>query len=170
MPLSKNEQLLVEAINSMLNQDAKLGLAIHDEAKDTEHTFQYLHEQINDMFAVKSAELVHCESVRQAFHKVHNYKYLNDPTFLIALDKEMISTAVPAEERRRAIDFIPKIIEELQTENDAWAERDYGFNPALDEIKRINKPKQNNDFKIHDSKLNKKNVTSNVGEASPGHI
>jgi len=171
MALTKNERLLSEAIKSMLSQDAKLGLSIHDENKEldsAERGFQYLHEQIDDMFMLKAAELDHAESVTSAFRKVHGYKYLDDWTFLPAMDKEMISKAVPVVERKKALDFIPKIIDELKAEQSAWAEKDSGFNPSLDEVRDISKPEQPGTFKVHDRSLNKKNLDKpKSGDGSP---
>jgi hypothetical protein len=173
MALTKNDRLLIEGIKSMLAQDAKLGLAFHDQDKATqeaEQGFEYLHEQINDMFAVRAAELTHADSVCRAFHKVHSYKYLEDPFFQIVMDKEMISTAVPAEERNKALKFIPTIIDELRTEQREWAEKDAGFNPSLDEVKEISQPRQPSDFKIQERPLNKRNVEKpKRGNGSPAH-
>lgn len=172
MPLNKNEKLLLEAIKGMLHQDAKLGLAMHDRDTENENRrergFEYLHEQIEDMFATKAAELVHAESVCQAFHKVHSYKYLDDWSFVPAMIKEMTATAVPAAERQKAAEFIPSIIEELRAEQRDWAEKDSGYNPALDEVRKVSKPEQPNDFKIHERPLNKRNVDKpEHGDGSP---
>lgn len=169
MPLTQNEQLVLEAINSLLQQDAKLGLAIHtNEFDSAERGYEYLHGQIDEMFAIKAADLVHAESVCQAFHKVHNYKYLDDPTFKTAMEKEMVAVAVPAEERKKALGFIPSIISELKEERRAWSEKDAGFNPRLDEIKSVSKPAQPGDFAIHDAGgFNKSNMTWDKGNASP---
>lgn len=173
MGLNKNERLLVEGIKSMLQQDAKLGLAFHDqntpEAKQDWRGYQYLHEQIDDMFLLKAAELTHAESVTAAFRKVHGYKYLEDWTFLPAMEKEMVAKAVPREERIKALEFIPKIVEELRTEHQIWAEKDSGFNPKLDEIRQVSKPEQDNNFKVHNRPLNKRNIDkAEHGDASPG--
>lgn len=171
--LNKNEKLLVEGITSMLHQDTKLGLAFHDQDKkedQAEQGYQYLHEQIDDMFLLKAAELQHSESVTAAFRKIHGYKYLEDWTFMPAMDKEMINKAVPREERMKALEFIPKIVEELRSEQHIWSERDSGFNPKLDEIRKVSQPKQNGKFNIHDRSLNKKNVEKpERGDGSPSH-
>jgi len=171
MPLNDNERLLVEAVKSMLSQDAQLGLSIHANdpyAGQDWRGLEYLHGHINEMFLVKAAELVHAEGVCQAFGKVHSYKYLDDPTFSTAMEKEMVAQAIPAEERNKALGFIPKIIEELKEDQREWAEKDSGFNPKLDEIKEMSKPEQPLDFTIHDREgYNNKNVMSRLGEASP---
>ncbi len=172
--LNKNEKLLVEAITSMLQQDAKLGLALHDQdpagqaAGKAERGFEYLHNQIDEMFMLKAAELTHAESVCQAFHKVHNYKYLDDHSFPEVMNREMLSTAVPAAERSQALGFIPKIIDELRGEQRAWAERDSGLSPHLDEIRRVSQPKQNLEHKIEKRSLNARNITKpKRGDGSP---
>lgn len=170
MPLNKNEKLLVEAINTMFTQEAKLGLSLHDDdtQQKAERNFQYLHEQIDDMFAVRAAELLHAESVCRAFRKVHGYKYLDDWTFPIVMDKEMVNNAVPVVERKKAIEFLPKIIDELRAEQSVWAEKDFGFNPALDEVRKTSKPKQPLEFETHDRSLNKRNIDkTKSGDASP---
>lgn len=175
MPLNDNERLLVEAIKSLLKQEAELGLSIHKSSTTPEDQQQklstnYLHEQINDMFTFKAAELTHAESICQAFHKVHNYKYIDDHTFVKAMDREMASTAVPAMERKKALDFIPSIIEELRTEQNEWAERDSGFNPRLDEIIKSSKPEQPLNFNIESRRLNTKNITTpEIGDGKPAH-
>lgn len=173
MPLNKAEKMLVEGIQNMLQQDAKLGLSFHDsDEKDqkAERGYQYLHEQIDDMFLLKAAELDHAESVTSAFRKVHGYKYLEDWTFMPTMEKEMVSRAVPVAERRKALGFIPEIAEELRSEQHVWSERDAGFNPKLDEVRKVSKPKQDGKFKIHDRPLNKRNVNKpEKGDGSPAH-
>lgn len=171
MSLDQNEQLLLEAVKSMLSHDAKLGLSIHDKDEYKEHDWrglEYLHEHINEMFLVKAADLTHAEGVCQAFNKVHSYKYLDDPSFSTAMEKEMVAQAIPANERAKALNFIPKIIKELKEDQKEWAEKDSGFNPLLDEIKELSKPEQPNEFEIHDMDgYNDKNVKSKFGDASP---
>jgi hypothetical protein len=171
--LNKAERMLLESIKSMLKHDSKLGLAIHDnnETEQQKHDWRgdaYLHEQIEDMFQVKAAELVHAESIYQAFNKVHSYKYLDDPTFSEAMSKEMTATAVPASERIKALNFIQEIIEELKAEQLWWAEKDAGFNPKLDEIRDISKPEQPLNFEIQTRSLNNRNIkTQKYGNGSP---
>ncbi len=171
MGLNKDERLLVEGIKSLLQQDAKLGLSAHaeDHAEEkADPSFQYLHEQIDEMFLLRAAELTHSESVTAAFRKVHGYKYLEDWTFLPTMDKEMVSKAVPMAERRKALEFIPKIVEELRSEHHLWAERDSGFNPKLDEVRSVSRPEQKGEFKVHDKPINKKNVEKpKKGDGSP---
>lgn len=172
MSLNENEKLLLEAVQSMLQQDAKLGLSIHDEDlksfDSAERGYEYLHGQIAEMFALKSAELTHADGINQSFRKVHNYKYLDDPSFKTAMQKEMVAQAIPAEEREKALGFIPSIISELKAEQIEWAEKDT-FNPDLDEIMEVSQPEQPLDFNIEevDGWSNKSNVDWDKGNASP---
>lgn len=172
MALNKNEKLVLEAVDSMLQQDAKLGLSIHDadlkSMGSAERGYEYLHGEIAEMFALKSAELTHSDGVNQAFRKVHNYKYLDDPSFKTAMQKEMVAQAVPAEERDKALGFIPSIISELKTEQTEWAEKD-AFNPDLDEIMEVSQPEQPLDFNIENVEgwSDESNVEWDKGNASP---
>lgn len=175
MALNKNERMLLEAVDSMLQQDAKLGLSIHSDTEfdSSERGYEYLHGQIDEMFALKSAELTFSDSVNQAFTKVHNYKYLDDPSFKTAMEKEMVAQAVPAEERNKALSFIPSIIEEIKEEQNEWAEKDFGFHPELQEILEVSQPDQGDmQFNIEevDGWPKESNVEWERGDASPGHI
>lgn len=170
--LNRTEKMLIEAINSMFDLDAQVGLAFHDKSELERHNeergYEYLHNQIDDMFALKAAELTHADSLNQAFHKVHSYKYLDDPTFQTAMEKELVAQAVPAHERVKAAEAIASIIKELQKEQKSWAEKDYGFNPHMDEISKVSKPEQPMDFKIHDRDgYNDSNVEWDQNDASP---
>jgi hypothetical protein len=173
--MNKNEKLLAEAVETMLQHDAKLGLKMHDvddkNLGENERGLEYLHGQIDEMFALKAAELTHANGVCQAFQKVHSYKYLDDPEFEIAMKKEMVAQAVPVEDRTKAVGFIPTIISELKEDQAEWAERDFGFNPALDDIKEASRPEQPLDFKIEEVEgwPTDANVEWVSGDASAGH-
>lgn len=174
--LNKAERMVAEAVETMLQQDAKLGLKMHDSTDtrlgETERGLEYLHGQIDEMFALKAAELIHADGVCQAFQKTHSYKYLDDPSFKTAMKKEMVAQAVPAEDREKALGFIPAIIKELKEDQKEWAEKDFGFNPALDEIKEMSQPEQPLDFAIEDVEgwPSEANVEwGEIGDASPGH-
>ena len=143
--LTDTDKLLVEAISTMLQHDAKLGLRDELNRQDlnaTERGFEYLHGNIDEMFALKAAESNFFESLCQAFNKVHCYKYLDDPTFTIAMEKELTAQGIPATERAKAANNIKQIIEELKAEKSDWAERDYGFNKDMAEIRRVSQPQQ----------------------------
>jgi len=176
MSLNKKEKMLLEAVQNMLQQDVMLGLSIHKNTDDeaylsAERGYEYLHNQIDEMFSLRAADITHTDGVCQAFHKVHSYKYLDDPSFETAMQKEMVAQGVPKEERAQAISWIPKIIEELKEEQSEWSEKDFGFHPQLDEVKDASQPEQPMDFDIED--VEDWDMESNVewkrGDASPGH-
>lgn len=173
MSLTRNERLLVEAVKTMLQQDASLGLSIHKNDKynklfNAERGMEHMHGHINEMFHLKAAELTHADGVCQAFHKVHSYKYIDDPSFLTAMEKELVAQAVPSDERSKALGFVSSIIEELSEESKEWAEKDSGFNPDLEEITNLSNIEQPSDFEVHDMDgYNDGNVDSDIGDASP---
>jgi len=169
MPMNADEQLLVEAIKSMLHQDAHLGLS-DDSVKMQPHErgFEYLHEEILDMFAIKAAELLHTESVVSAFNKTHNYKYIDDWTFMPAFIQEMVSRGVPQNERMKANKYVIDIIEQLQEENENWSERDAGFDSNLEEVRKVSQPRQASKFTNEKRRINNTNIEKPTsGDASP---
>lgn len=144
--MNENEKLLAEAIKSFLDSKAQLGLKVHEDELESnvDHSTAYLHGHINELFAHKAAELTHYDGVKQAFSKVHNYKYITDKDFLPAMDREMIAQGIPGEERKQALDFVPQIVKELDNDK-AWQVEDFGFNPDLKEIMDVSKPEQYED-------------------------
>jgi hypothetical protein len=150
--LDQNDKALLEALDNMLKDDEKLGLAHHDkdEADEAERGYEYLHNNIDDSFAVKAAELVHADSVIKAFHSIHSYKYIDDVSFREAFQKELTGMAVPAVEREKAMKFLDDVIEDLRGGHE-FAEKDAGFNPNLDEIRDVSQPvDMDDDFDIID--------------------
>lgn len=135
MAIKKSERIVCEAIDTMLRDKAALGL--QDPPKsykdEDEHSLQYLHEQINEMFAIKAAGLTHHDGACAAFRKIHNYKYVTDPTFGRSLTEEMKAQGIPAKEQEQASKYLAAIIKEMQGGSD-WCERDAGYNPNLEEI------------------------------------
>ena len=172
MALKQPEKLLLEAVKSMLQQDARLGLSIHDadlKASSAERGYEYLHNQIDEMFHLKAAELTCSEGVCQAFTKVHSYKYIDDPSFAVAMKKEMVAQGIPKEDREKALAIVPQIIEEVEVEQSEWAEKDAGFNPNMREIREASQPEQPLDFNIEEVEgwPTTANVTWDKGNASP---
>ena len=139
MTLNTAEKILVEAMESMLKHNAQLGIPKTDENENTSSDgLQQFHEQINDMFDIKAAGLVHYEGIRAAFHKVHNYKFIDSSGFGIALERELSGQGVPTEEIKQALEILPKIIKEFK--KDMKSEQGAGFNPNLDEVIEICQP------------------------------
>ena len=137
----KSEQVVCEAIDTMLRHKVALGLQDlpEDAQKEEEHSFQYLHEQINEMFAIKAAGLTHHDGACAAFRKVHNYKYITDPTFHRSVSEEMKAQGIPANECKQVLEYIPAIINKIK-DGDEWSERDAGYHPNLDEIIKVSQP------------------------------
>ncbi len=130
MALSKHETSLLEAVAGYLRERAVLGLPKAPE--ETSHTSQFRWESLKDAFALKVAESAFYESVTSAFHAVHSYKYIDHPTFKLALSAELKSRAVPTEEINKALKAVDALVEGLSAKNPS--ERDAGWNPQIDEI------------------------------------
>lgn len=149
MALNQNEQLLLEAIQSMLSGKAKLGLAVHDKKTsidDESHTAQYLHENIEQQFHLDTADLIHHQSICAAFNKIHSYKYVTDPKFYEAFRNEMQAMAVPKEELEAAIKSWQKVLNEVKGgAKKNWVERDAGWHPDLEGIIAVSQPEQAQD-------------------------
>lgn len=126
--------LILEAYKTMLSLGDNLGVPKATDAEKAERGYEYLHNEISEMYAQKVASLVHFDGVRSAFNKVHSYKYLDDPTFAGALRAEFKSQGIPADEQHTAIESVNKMLTELREEAKAWAEKDSGFHPDLDEV------------------------------------
>lgn len=138
--MKPQESLIVEAVQNLLAQSAKLGIPDDPEDIETEcHALQYLHEAVNELFASKVADLVHFEGIRAAFRKIHSYKYVDDPTLPKALDGEMASQGIPKEEREKVLEVVPKLLEDLKKDG-TIAERDAGWNSHLDEVIKVSQP------------------------------
>lgn len=133
--MDRKEKLLLEAVRGYLSaQDAALGLAAHKDTEETSHFQWFQWEGIDDQFALKASDSPFFENLTSAFYAVHSYKYLDDPTFPIALDAELKSTGIPKNQRELAIKYVSEIIEDLQGKGEGWGERDAGWNPDMDEI------------------------------------
>ena len=130
---NKREELLLEAVRGFLSSDdARLGLEAHEDTEESSHHQWHQWENIDDMFSLKANESPFRANMTAAFYTVHSSKYLDDPTFAVAMDKELSAHGLSRDDRSKAL----KYIEEIKTEmggND-WGERDAGWNPNMDEI------------------------------------
>lgn len=137
--MTKTEKSLTEAIDKFLS--GNIGLKPDAKADDDNNPAnrgqEYLHGQIDEMFALKSAEFIHHTGICAAFSKTHSYKYLDDPSFIESFEKDMTAQGIPAPERAAAVKLIPEIIKEMRDEQTEWAESDFGFNDNLDDIMDI---------------------------------
>jgi hypothetical protein len=141
--MDNNEKLLTEAVQTYLQHKVKLGIS--DPPKDLADadakSLQFLHEQINDLFELKSVDLVCHEGVCRAFRKVHNYKYITDPLFTKALMQEMQSAGVLGAEQEKVMGILDTIKEEV-SDGEGWCEQDAGYHPDLKGIIAVSKPGQ----------------------------
>lgn len=168
MSLDDNEKALLEAVQSLFQQDSELGLNHLDSIDEpyAESSYNYLHGQINQMFAMKTIDSKFSDSLNQAFTKVHSYKYIDDPTFNVAFEKELTAQGIPKPDRVEALKFIEDIIKELKSESKEWEESNFGFN--TDGMETM--PEANLEFNIEEVEdwPMEKNVESEIGDASPG--
>lgn len=130
MALNKNERTLLEAVKGMLSQDA-LGMHFTSD-EETSHTSQFRWEGIDDAFALKVSNSPFFESVTSAFYAVHSHKYIDHPTFKLALVSELKNRAVPEVAIAEAVKALDGLINELSAKKPS--ERDAGWNPQIAEI------------------------------------
>jgi hypothetical protein len=124
------EKTLSEAIGNLFkNKDSNLGTVGHIEYANT---MNFQRELIEDMFALKTADSNFHEELCGAFHDIHSYKYLEDATFAVALNKRLTSRGVPTEEIQKAVKFVEEIKKELG--GDTFQEKESGWHPELADI------------------------------------
>jgi len=129
MSMNRNEKAILEALSSLLKQDAHLGLVINNE---TSHYSQFRWEGIDDAFALKMAGSPFADSINSAFFAVHSHKYVDNPVFPLSFEKEMTARAIPTEDRKQALKYLNEMVDELSASN--LSERDAGWNPNMKEI------------------------------------
>ena len=134
--MNENERLLVEAIDTMLGKAPHMGVPKPDTDPEEEHSARFMHQEIDEMFALKTVDLVHFEGIRAAFSKIHDYKYVTDPKFYPALLQELRSQGIPGEEQQKATRALTDILEELGSKK-GWTEQSAGWNPNLEEILEV---------------------------------
>jgi hypothetical protein len=128
--MTKIETTLLEAVGNLFkNKESNLGIVGHVEHS---HMLQFQRELIEDMFGLKTVDSPFHEELCGAFRDIHSYKYLDDPTFAIALDKRLSARGIPMEERKKAIEHVKSIMVELK--GAAYQERESGWHPDLKEI------------------------------------
>lgn len=128
--LTQTEKMFVEAIGNMFrNNEDILGIVKH---KENSHTFEFQWNGIEDIFALKTAKSPFHEELTRAFRNIHSYKYIDDPTFQISLEKNLTARGIPTEEIQNAIKYSNEIKEELQSQN--FQEKESGWNPNIEEI------------------------------------
>ena len=136
MALNKVEKAIVEAVQGMLQQDAKLGLGLHTGPtgfeKTTDHYSQFRWEGIDDLFTLKVSGSPFKDALTSAFFTVHSHKYIDSPTFKLSFDKEMRARAIPTHVREESLKHLDNIIEDLSAKKPS--ELDAGWNPNIADI------------------------------------
>ena len=128
--MKKTEHKLVEAIGNLFNNDENaLGIVKH---KETSHFYEHQWNIIESMFALKANKSNFYEELTCAFRDIHSYKYLDDPTFAVALTKRLTARGIPTEDIQNALKYCKDIQEDLQKKN--FQEKQSGWNPNLKEI------------------------------------
>lgn len=139
--MTQIEVVLLEAIQSLFqNNRSKLGI-VPPRHTEVSHRIQFQYENIRDMFSLKAIDSEFHESLVSSFYNIHSYKFINDPTFPVALEKQMSAQGIPLEERKKALKYVREIIEEIGDERAA------GWHPELDEITNITQNANNRDAK-----------------------
>jgi hypothetical protein len=122
--------MVIEAVGGLFNNnDDALGRTPHEE---TSHGFEFQWNNIEEMFALKTAKSTFHEELCGAFRDIHSYKYLDDPTFEVAFVKRLTARGIPTEEIEKAKDFCKQIKEQLDKAD--FQEREAGWHPNLDEV------------------------------------
>lgn len=98
---------------------------------ETSHHSQFRWEGIDDAFNLKMAGSPHKDAVTSAFYAVHTYKYLDDPTFKLSLERDLRQRAVPDNEIQNAMKHVDTLVTELGKNP---GERDSGWSPNLKDL------------------------------------
>ena len=139
MPLSQRERMLTEAIGNLFKgSDQTLGIVPH---KEISHGFEFQWNGIEDMFALKAAKSTFHEELTSAFRDIHSYKYLDDPTFAVALKKRLTARGIPTEEINDAVRYCDEIKESIKKED--FQEKQSGWHPDIDEIADMTRNAEN---------------------------
>lgn len=129
--MNHTERKLTEAIGNLFrNSRAKLGI-IKTDQEEISHRYEAQWNDLEYKFALKTIDSPFSESLTGAFRDIHSYKYLEDPTFPIALKKRLSATGIPEREIQKAIE----ILESLKDEK--TQEKEIGWHPNMKEIKDV---------------------------------
>jgi len=125
------ENRLVEAIGNLFNNDEKT-LGLNKRPKEYSHTYEHQWNIIEEMFALKANKSNFFEELTSAFRDIHSYKYLDDPTFGVALTKRLTARGIPTEDIQNAIKYCEAIREDLKKNN--FQEKQIGWHPDLEGV------------------------------------
>ena len=136
--MNQVEKKLTEAIGNLFrNSRARLGIInTKQEVIDSRYEAQW--NDLEYKFALKIIDSPFSESLTSAFRNIHSYKYLEDPTFPIALRKRLSATGIPEREIQKAIEILESLKEGENTQ-----EKEIGWHPNLKEIAEMTRKADN---------------------------
>lgn len=125
---------IVRALKGLLSQDL-LGLEIHDEVNETSHHSQFRGTDLSDQFRLKAIDSPFYDSLCAAFTKVHDHKYIDHPTFKLAMNNELRSMGIPTPAREAGLSYVDELVKELSEE--LPSEQDAGWNPDMEGLRDV---------------------------------
>ncbi len=139
--MNQSERAVLEAVEQMLTTD--LGLSGHAKAhKETgknERGSEYVHNDIDDAFAMEVADLDHYETVTSIFARLHAHMYLNDLAFTSRFVDQARNAGVPPEDVKKALAAVSKIAKKYDEEplliGSMSAEQAAGYHSELSDLK-----------------------------------
>lgn len=164
MSLNKKQMTFLEAFDTYLNQDTKLGLKGNDkdDLNDQERVngLEYARNEVYSKFRDKlfKANIVYVDLIMRAFNSAHNYRHFGTPAFLSAMERELKAQPIPSSEAEKALDMAEKLSDELKKSSDGMIEQDAGLFSDMEGVKEVTQPEQASEFDIIKTDLNKKNV------------
>jgi len=127
MSMNSEEKKFLKAVESMLNHDL-LGLDVHD-VEESSHHSQFRWEEVANAFRLKCVKSPYCESMAAAFRKTHDYKYIDHPTFKLAMEADMRSMGLPRHVMDLALKYVDELVNDLSESKPS--EKDAGW-PDMD--------------------------------------
>lgn len=99
----------------------------HDEKS---HFQQFKYEDIRNGMFLKVNSLPHATAIMGAFDKNHSYKTIGHPSFAEGFLKDMEAQGIPGSQQKKAVDAVYELVKEFGGDK----ERDYGWNPNMDDL------------------------------------
>lgn len=130
--MNRIESMLVEAVGNLFKNSSNVLGIVDVDREEVAHNFEFQWNGIEDMFALKTRTSTFHEELTSAFRDIHSYKYLDSPTFQVALEKRLTARGIPTAEIEKAKQYCEEIKKELKSKN--FQEKDAGWHPHLDEV------------------------------------
>lgn len=144
--MAVHEKEILEAVNDLFhNKASNLGIVKTDQPEISNRS-EFQRNIIKDMFDTKATDSRFYESLTSAFHDIHSFKYISDPTFNNALDRRLRAIGIPIAERQKAMEYVTEINKELG-DGQTFDETEIGWHPDLAEIVKMTNQADTRDFK-----------------------